>query len=183
MIIYIHGFGSSGYGGKSNLFRKHFKEEGIKFIAPSLSYIPDLATSTLEEIIESCDEEVKLIGSSLGGYYAIYLAKKYKLKAVLINPSIYPYETLEPYIGNTRSYFDLSEYEWNHRHIEMLKKYESDNIDDSNFMLLLQKGDESLDYRVALNKLPDSKRIVEDGGTHSFENIQDYFEDIIDFLN
>ena len=87
MIIYIHGFGSSGQGGKANLFRDYFKSRGQSFIAPSLSYVPELAMSTLEELINSYDE-VELIGSSLGGYYSIYLAEKYGLKAVLVNPAI-----------------------------------------------------------------------------------------------
>ena len=52
MIIYIHGFGSSGEGHKAKQFREYFKDDG--FIAPSLSYIPDLAIKTLEELIESC---------------------------------------------------------------------------------------------------------------------------------
>ena len=183
MVIYIHGFGSSGYGGKSSLFRKHYKDLGIKFIAPSLSYIPDLAITTLEELIESYDEEVSLIGSSLGGFYSIYLAEKYNLKAVLINPSIHPYETLQPYINKTKSYFDLSSYEWNKTHIEMLKKYVCDNIDNSKFMLLLQKGDESLDYKVAIDKVPNAKQVVEDGGTHSFENVEKHFGEIKNFFN
>ena len=45
MIIYIHGFGSSGEGHKAKQFREYFKDDG--FIAPSLSYIPDLAIKTL----------------------------------------------------------------------------------------------------------------------------------------
>ena len=95
MIIYIHGFGSSGHGGKASLFREYFEDE---VIAPSLSYVPNLAIDTLEQLIEMLlekGETVGLVGSSLGGYYSIYLANKYDLKAVLINPAIYPYKTLD----------------------------------------------------------------------------------------
>ncbi len=53
VIIYIHGFGGSGVGNKASLFREYFKERGVEYIAPSLSYIPDLAISTLEELIEN----------------------------------------------------------------------------------------------------------------------------------
>ena len=49
MIIYIHGFGSSGHGGKATLFKDQFKEE---IILPSLSYVPSLAIHTLEQLIE-----------------------------------------------------------------------------------------------------------------------------------
>lgn len=100
MILYIHGFGSSGEGGKAKIFREHFRKRGVPFMAPSLSYVPELAIKTLEEIIEMC-EDITLIGSSLGGYYAIYLAEKYGLKTVLINPAVRSSKTLKRAIDKT----------------------------------------------------------------------------------
>ena len=70
MIIYIHGFGGSGQGSKAKLLCEYFKSIEEDFIAPSLSYVPELAISTLQELIESYHGEVYLIGSSLGGFYA-----------------------------------------------------------------------------------------------------------------
>jgi predicted esterase YcpF (UPF0227 family) len=180
MIIYIHGFGSSGYGGKSTLLREYFKSVGKDFIAPSLSYIPDLAITTLEELIESYDAKVTLIGSSLGGYYSIYLAQKYNLKAVLINPSIKPFVTLEKCLGYAPSFYDDSSFEWKESHIEMLKKYDVATLTQENFLLLLQKGDETLDYREATDKFTDAKLILEEGGSHSFDGTERHFETICD---
>lgn len=181
MIIYIHGFGSSGEGHKAKQFREYFKEDG--FIAPSLSYIPDLAIKTLEELIESYHGDVKLIGSSLGGFYSLYLGKKYNLQVVLINPSVYPFITLKKVLGNAPSYHDTSTFTWMESHIEMLKKYEVEIIDEKKVMLLLQKGDETLDYMNAVNKLPDSKHIVEEGGSHSFDRVERHFQLIREFLD
>lgn len=182
MIIYIHGFGGSGKGIKATLFREYFKNKDEYFIAPSLSYIPELAIQTLEELIESYDKDVVLIGSSLGGFYSIYLAQKYSLKAVLINPSIFPFETLKLVLGTAPNFYDNSTFEWSENHIEMLKQYVSDVKDQSNILLLVQKGDELLNYKHALNKVPDASHIVEDGGNHSFENIERHFEKIDSFL-
>lgn len=182
MIVYIHGFASSGEGVKAKLFREYFKEKGEKFIAPSLSYIPELAIQTLQEIIEACDEEVSLIGSSLGGYFALYLANKYSLNAVLINPSIYPYDTLKKVAKYPTNFYDGVTFEWNETHITSLKKFEVANPNAANILLLLQKGDKTLDYNQALGKLPNAETILEDGGTHSFENIQRHFQTIESFL-
>ncbi len=182
MIIYIHGFGSHGLGSKAIAFRNYFKGKGEAFIAPSLSYIPDLAIQTLEELIESYDD-VQLIGSSLGGYYTLYLAQKYGLKAVLINPSIYPYITLKKVLGEAPSFYDESHFAWMESHLEMLKKYETDLVPQKDVMLLLQKGDETLDYREAEAKLPHAKQIVEEGGSHSFDGIERYFDEVDEFLN
>jgi len=138
MIIYIHGFGSSGEGMKAKLFREYFREKKLRFIAPSLSYIPELAIKTLEELIESYNEEIYLIGSSLGGFYSLYLSDKYKLKAVLINPSIYPYKTLPKVLGNAPSFFDESSFTWMQFHIDSLKEFEVTSPNNKNFMLLTQ---------------------------------------------
>lgn len=180
MIIYIHGFSSSGEGHKAKQFRAYFKEDG--FIAPSLSYIPELAIKTLEELIESYHGDVKLIGSSLGGYYSLYLSKKYNLRCILINPSIHPYVTLKKVLGIAQSYYDLSSFTWMESHVEMLKEYAVDGINEGNVMLLLQKGDATLDYMQAVNKLPNSYQIIEEGGSHSFDAIDRHFQLIRDFL-
>ena len=79
MILFIHEFSSHGYGGKARALREYYAKKNEPFIAPSLSYVPELAMQTLEELVQVCDD-VKLIGSSLGGYYAMYLAQKYNLK-------------------------------------------------------------------------------------------------------
>ncbi len=183
MIIYIHGFGSSGKGGKANLFREYFKEE---IIAPSLSYVPNLAIDTLEQLIENALKHYKkvgIVGSSLGGYYAIYLSNKYNLKAVLINPAIYPYKNLNK-TGIVTNYYDNSSFEVTSEHINSLKSFEiKEGLKQKNFLTLLQKNDEILDYNEAVEKLPNSELIIEDGGNHSFENIENYFQKISNFLN
>ena len=157
MIIFIHGFSSHGYGGKAKMLRAYFAEKEEDFIAPSLSYIPELAIQTLEELISVCDD-VKLIGSSLGGYYAMYLAEKYDLKVVLINPAMHSAKTLSRMLGHAPNFYDASLFEWKESHLEMLKKYETAISDQSKIMLMVQKGDDVLDYREAVDKLTDSGR-------------------------
>ena len=186
MIIVIHGFGSAGRAGKAMLFRDYFKSIGEVCIAPSLSYVPELAIDTLEQLIESSNEEVMLIGSSLGGYYAIYLAEKYGLKAVLINPAVHSSRTLKRVLemgGMARNYYDLSQFEWNAQHVKMLEKYHTDEVKNGAYLLLLQKGDDVLNYQDAMAKLPNAKTVVEEGGTHPFEGIERYFERITKFFN
>lgn len=182
MIIYIHGFGSSGEGSKAKQFRDYFKSIEEPFIAPSLSYVPDLAIKTLEELIESYHDDVKLIGSSLGGYYTMFLAQKYHLQAVLINPSIHPHITLNSTSRDAQNFYDDSTYRWSEAHIEMLKTYKTQVAYQKNFKLYLQKGDDLLDYQEALAHLPNAYSTVEEGGSHSFEGIERHFESIRSFF-
>ncbi len=182
MIIYIHGFGSSGEGMKAKILKEAFKDEN--FIAPSLSYVPELAIQTLKEIITafSKNEKVHLIGSSLGGYYAIYLAEHFNIPAVLINPSTKPILTLQKVLGNPNNFYDGASYEWNTTHLKMLEKYEVKTIRPRLYMLLTQKGDKTLNYKEALNKLDGCKSYVENGGSHSFDNIQRHVHNIREFF-
>jgi len=187
MIIYIHGFASSGQGAKATLFREYFQDRGIDFIAPSLSNVPALALDTLEQLIESyikLGENVSLMGSSLGGFYSIYFSQKYKLKAVLINPSIFPYNTLSRVPSPMTNFYDGASFEWREEHYEAFREYEiADNeINQKNFMLLLQTGDESLDYRHAAQKFKDALLDIEEGGNHSYEGIERKFETVLNFL-
>lgn len=181
MIIYIHGFSGCGLGLKASQLRGHF---GTSLLAPSLAYQPYLAIDTLAQLINSIlpYEKVSLIGSSLGGFYSLYLAKKFDLKYVLINPAIYPQRTLQDYTGKVLSYYDESYFWWTSLHVKELEQFEIKEPNQNNCMLLLQKGDELLDYKEAINFLPNAKIILEEGGSHSFDGFERYFESIEDFL-
>lgn len=182
MTIYIHGFSGSGEGAKAKAFRKHYKSSAKSFIAPSLSYIPELAIMTLEEIIENSTEEITLIGSSLGGFYAIYLANKYNLKAVLLNPSIFPYKTLLQYKGDAINFYDNTTFKWTQEHIDMLHSYNVKDVKEENFMLLVQMGDELLNPTDAIDKFKKATTSIEEGGNHSFTHIEKHFKNIDKFL-
>ncbi len=183
MVIYIHGFGSSGQANKAKLFREYFKSQNQRFIAPSLSYVPNLTISTLEELINSYYEDIYLIGSSLGGYYATYLSLNEKVKkVVLINPAVMPTNTLQKSLGDAINFYDNSTYNWCKEHLGMLNTYNTKDINKNKFMILLQKGDEVLNYKDALDKYDGANIVLEDGGDHGFKDIHDHFDSINKFF-
>lgn len=187
MVIYLHGFGSAGFGQKAQKFLEYFEDE---MITPTLSTIPNLAIATLEQIIEAFINrgiKISLIGSSLGGFYALFLANKYDLKAVLINPAISPWLNSDGLDKNADDmsicYYDNSRFEFNHSHIQSLRNYEVVMLKNpSNFLTLLQTDDEVLDYNDAAEKLEETELIIEEGGSHSFEDIERYFRKVSTFL-
>lgn len=184
MVLYIHGSAGHGFSKRNIEIREYFSKYDI-VLAPSLHYIPDLAMQTLEDIIKSHkDKDIKLIGGSLGAFYAIYLANKYNLKAVLINPAIEPYDTMKRKINKVmKSTYDDSKYEVSLKQCDSLRKYIVDDTkNEKNLMILSQKADEVVDYKIAVNHLKGANIVLEDGGNHAFENIKDYFDDIKKFL-
>lgn len=182
MYLYIHGFGGNGLGVKASMFREHFNGE---VIAPSLSYVPDLAIDTLTQIVECMIDhtDLTLVGSSLGGYYATYLSEKYGLKAVLINPSTKPYITLQKVLSQGYNYYDGSSFDWNEEHIKMLKKYDTQSITPSEYLILLQTADELLDYREAVKKYEGANMMIEEGGSHTYDHFESKYDDIANFAH
>ncbi|BCD62546.1 hypothetical protein NitYY0826_C1424 [Nitratiruptor sp. YY08-26] len=169
MLLYIHGFKSCGWGNKSKLLQEFFGDVE----APDLAISPKKAISQLEKVIAQKNIDL-LVGSSLGGYYATYLAQKYSIKAVLINPSTRPYHSLKPYVGLQKRFCDEMEFVWKQEYLRELLEFDTKNLQKHLFLVLLQTGDEVLDYTEAVKKYANQRRIVEYGGNHRFENLADY---------
>jgi len=143
-----------------------------------------LAIATLKELIALYHGEVYLIGSSLGGYYATYLSQLPEVKkVVLINPATKPMQTLSRALGDAPNFYDGSTFSWTQNHLDMLKQYEYSFRERAweleNFFVLLQKGDETLNYKDAEEKYKGAKLVVEKGGNHKIY----LFEDISSILN
>lgn len=183
LLLFIHGFGSSGRGDKARQLRAWCQEQGISFMAPSLPNIPELALETLQEVIEVAQkhQKVALVGSSLGGFYATWLANHYGLPYVLVNPSVEPYITLERAIGQGINFHDSSSYEWNAQHTASLLQFKVEKPATERCLLMLQTGDELLDYRQAVAHYSGAQQILEEGGNHGFADFDQHLKTITDF--
>ncbi|MDH5425465.1 MAG: esterase [Gammaproteobacteria bacterium] len=187
MIIYIHGFNSSPASHKAQLLLNHFKERGREdeILIPTLSAIPADAIAKLKSLVEqNLSKNIALVGSSLGGYYAIWLAEHYDLSAVLVNPAVKPYELLGDYLGKNINYYSGEEYELRPEHIDQLIALDIERITKpQRYLLMLQTADEVLDYRQAEMKFCSSPQIIEEGGDHSFSTFDRHIDTIIGFFN
>jgi predicted esterase YcpF (UPF0227 family) len=179
MILYIHGFGSCGEGNKAVSLKRYFGNEQI--LSPDLPPSPLLAISFLEVLLRENDIDL-LVGSSLGGYYATYLAERYRKKAVLLNPSTVPYRTLQPYIGIQKRFCDQKPFLFKARYLDDLYTLQTRPVREE-YLVLLQSEDEVLDYTKAQIFYSKHRVIVEHGGNHRFENIDDYLCMIAQFRN
>lgn len=178
MIVYIHGFASCADSNKTKTLKRYFGDIVSIDLPPS----PKKAIKTLERFIKA---DTVLIGSSLGGFYAIHLAEKYGLKAVLINPSLKPYKTLKKYTGIQYRYCDGKPFLWKKKYLKQLKKLKT-KPKRGKYLVLLQSKDEILNYKKTLKKFknrPNAKVVVEYGGNHRFENLDEYLCMIEKFIN
>lgn len=187
LYIYIHGFNSSPHSFKAQYFFKFLSKNHPmdEFIAPKLSEQPSKAIHTLSQCIEKqlAATKIALIGSSLGGFYATWLAQTYHLKAVLINPAVNPQELLMDYLGKNINYHTGEKYEFTARHIEQLNVLTVHELTTpKKIYVMLQEGDEVLDYRLAKAKYSEATLLIEPGGDHSFQYFEQHCENIVQFL-
>lgn len=185
-LLYLHGFNSSPQSHKAQLVIQYMSANNCldQLICPQIPAAPEEARLFLEKLVEETLENhrISFVGSSLGGYYATYLAEKYSGSAVLINPSVKPYVTLRAYLGENKFYFDEGCWEFDESHIQQLEVMKVDEITQpERYLVLLQTGDETLDYREAELKYKDSHCIIEQGGDHSFVDLERFIPKIMQF--
>ena len=185
-LLYLHGFNSSPQSYKAQQVSQYMSDHGCldQLLCPQIPAVPNEARQFLERLVEQTLEQhmLSFIGSSLGGYYATYLAEKYSGSAVLINPSVKPYETLRAYLGENKFYFDEGVWDFDETHIKQLEVMDVESITEAErYLVLLQTGDETLDYREAESKYKGSQVIIEQGGDHSFIGLERFIPHIMQF--
>jgi len=184
MIVYIHGFNSSPQSLKARLLRARFAVHGRadEFVAPALPVSPRAAAALLRGIVSE-QPTATLIGSSLGGFYATWLAERLTLRAVLINPAVRPYESLDGHIGRQKNYHTGEEYDFTAQHVAELRALEVEVITPERYLLLIGTADEVLDYRDAVAHYRGCHQIVVAGGNHSLDSFDDYLDAVIAFCD
>lgn len=185
-LIYIHGFLSSPLSHKAQQVQTWLAENrtDIDYHCPFLPPYPGQARDLLESLVESLPGPVYLMGSSLGGFWATYLAEKYDLRAVLINPAVKPSMLMPEYVGvELQNYHTDDTYVLSEQHIDELRAVDTPQIQRlDNYWLMAQTGDETLDYRLAVEKYRGCKQLVEEGGDHAFQDFERWIGRTIDFL-
>ncbi len=181
-VLYLHGFRSSPQSWKVRLLADAMAVRGLAehFHCPALSHDPDAAIAQAEAILSE-HSPCTLVGSSLGGYYATWLAEKHGLPAILINPAVVAPLSLEAYIGPQTSLYGGEPFEFTHAHIAALRKMEVPTITPERYWLLVEEGDEVLDYRLAVARYAGCRQTVVPGGDHSFTRFPDFIGQIIEF--
>lgn len=181
MIIYLHGFLSSPESVKARLLAQYLTQHShaAQLVIPEIPPDPKSAVKFIEDAISPC---ATLIGSSLGGYYATWLAEKLGNKAVLINPAVRPYELLRTYLGIQKNLYTGKEFAVTEKHLDALKQLEVGRITrPERYLVLLETGDEVLDYREAAAKYRGARQIVVDDGDHSFQSFPAHIGEILEF--
>lgn len=184
MLIYIHGFNSSAQSGKARFMGEWMAERGLAeaYCAPDLPHRPAAAIQLLEGLIAAAPGRAKLVGSSMGGFYANYLAHRHGLKAALINPCVRCHEKLAEQVGAPqKNWHSGAEYVFTAEHLAELRSLAAPPAPAENILLLVEQGDAVLDYREAVAFHAGAHQVVLEGGDHGFTRFADYLPKILEF--
>ena len=184
-IIYLHGFNSSSESKKSKILNSYLeKEKLINLESPNLNNSPKKAISQIEKIIRESSSRVCLIGSSLGGLYATFVADKYNLKSVTINPVVTNHISgMRDLVGSHKNFHSEEEYEFTLKDYFDLQKLGLEKLKKPlNHFCLIKMSDEVLDHNITFAFFSKSYVLSEKGGNHSYDDFFAKIPLILDYM-
>ena len=184
-ILYLHGFRSSPQSMKARLMAAHFARTEHRFVCPQLPASPASAMALACEFIEDRDDAARdwaVIGSSLGGYYATYLAERYGCRAALLNPAVRPALDLGTHIGLLTAFHSGEPFEFKAEYLDELDALRVQRVTRPElYFLLAATGDEVLDWRQMCDHYVGAKQHVIDGSDHAISEFADYVDEVAFF--
>ncbi len=188
LIVYLHGFRSSPFSMKAKITHRailDMKGRGVdlEWYCPQLPPSPKEAMAMVSQYIkEQVFDELSIIGSSLGGYYATYLAEKFTSKVTLLNPAIEPARDLEEYIGDLKAWHSDEAFHFKPEYIQELNDlYVQQITSPERYYLIAAKGDEVLDWQEMMAKYAHAKQLVLEGGDHALSNYLELLPTVLEF--
>ena len=184
-ILYLHGFRSSPQSTKARLMAAHFAKTDHRFVCPQLPPSPAVAIDLCRELIEDRGDPIRdwaLIGSSLGGYYATFLAQAYGCRAALLNPAVMPADDLAEYVGELTSHHSGEPFVWRAEYLDELMELAVTAITrPERYFLLAASGDEVLDWQQMRDHYPGAQQRIIEGSDHAITEFADYVEQVAAF--
>ncbi|MEO8506985.1 MAG: YqiA/YcfP family alpha/beta fold hydrolase [Betaproteobacteria bacterium] len=187
-IVYLHGFRSSPASVKATRLREYVETlpqpNRPALHIPELAHGPAAAVRAVADWVDrhADPRAVAFIGSSLGGFYATHFAERYDARAVLINPAIRPYEALLPWRGTQTNMYSGASFEVTDEHFGELRALAVSRLTRlERYFLLVETGDDVLDYREAVAFYAGAYQYVHGGGEHAFTQFVDQLPAILRF--
>jgi len=187
MILYLHGFRSSPQSFKARLLAGRLQAlgRGPDYLCPQLPPSPAAAIRLAQSLIAAQPpERLTLIGSSLGGYYATWLAEQTGCRAVLLNPAVAPPQDLAKYVGTTTAWHSGEPFEFKPGYIDELRSLAAPRISrPERYFLVAATGDEVLDWRDMVAHYPGARQLVIQGSDHGLSDFAGQMAAVLAFCD
>lgn len=185
MILYLHGFRSSPNSRKALQIGDALAARGRAddYLCPQLPASPRQAIDLLLAAARLEDPaRLALIGSSLGGYYATWLAEQLGCRAVLLNPAITPYVDLKNHLGQQPVFFSDASIDMRPEYLDELRALDTPRITRAErYFLVAATGDAVIDYRTMVAKYAGCRQRVIEGSDHQIQDFAHYLDEVLAF--
>lgn len=185
MIVYLHGFRSSPSSHKARLLAAAMAARGqaAQWRCPALPVAPRAAIATAEAAVAGVPvAELALIGSSLGGYYATWLAERLGCRAVLLNPAIRPYEDLRVQLGCHPVFHSDATIELTAADVDELRAFDPPAITQpARYLLVAATGDEVIDWRTMAARYAGANQRIIAGSDHALTGFEQWLDEVLGF--
>ena len=188
-LLYLHGFRSSPQSAKARLTAERVAAQhpGVFFWCPQLPPSPRAAMALVAAGIAHWPQGtgMAVIGSSLGGYYASWVASQARCKSVLLNPAVQPARDLARHIGEQTSWHDPEDrFFFQPAFIDELQALDTSQLPPAAPELLIAaQGDELLDWREMVARYPGAQQRVLQGGDHALSSFPEHLDEVLRFCN
>lgn len=185
MLVYLHGLNSSGRSVKANRLRDQLAPLPVVALDYPAHRPPD-AIASLSALFTGLTEthkglEPAVIGSSMGGFYGQYLARRFRFSHLyMINPALTPWSLFRDRLGESMTTAQGEHYSVTAPLIESTRAYGvAEPCDGTPTTLFLDRGDEVIDARIAEQLYADCGRLlIWEGGDHAFAHLDEAIETI-----
>ncbi len=186
-LLYLHGFRSSPQSTKARLLagllERRFPE--VRWWCPQLPPSPKAAAQLIEAGTRDWPSStMAVMGSSLGGFYATWLAEQRGCKGVLINPAVDPARDLARYIGEQTTWHNSAErFYFEPRFIGELRALEVGPLSKpERLMAIVASGDEVLDWREMQARYAGCRLRLVQGSDHALSDFEAHVPAALQFL-
>ncbi|MET0266748.1 MAG: YqiA/YcfP family alpha/beta fold hydrolase [Duganella sp.] len=185
MILYLHGFRSSPASMKARVVAARMAELGLadQLLSPQLPASPAAAMALALSLVDGVPaNQLSIVGSSLGGYYATWLAERLGCRAVLLNPAVVPLKDLDQHVGVSTHYHSDEPFEFKREYIDELRALAVERISrPERYFLIAATGDEVLDYRDMVKHYAGARQQVIEGSDHGISEFPQYVDAVLAF--
>jgi hypothetical protein len=187
-LLYLHGFRSSPQSMKAQKVaaRVQAQHPAVTWWCPQLPPSPKEAMGLAMQGIAGWPRgSMAVVGSSLGGFYATWVAQQTGCPAVLLNPAVDPARDLAAYIGEQTSFHHPEErFFFEPAYVDELRALVAGpSSAPQNTFAIIAKGDELLDWREMTGRYPGARIKLLEGSDHALSDFDDHIDAVFDFLN